>query len=103
LVVPQFILGLILGFIRMSYGLNWSIIYHFLHNGLAALPIVLISFLPVDLLKAAEKGEVARVAMMTNQEAQIIFLVFALMAIVSLAGLLALISLFREYFKVRKI
>ena len=41
LFAPQIFLGFILSYIRMGYGLPWSIFYHFFHNTLAALPILL--------------------------------------------------------------
>ncbi len=41
LVAPQLFLGFILAFIRMRYSILWSIFYHFFHNALAALPILL--------------------------------------------------------------
>ena len=43
LVAPQLFLGFILAYIRMRYSLSWAIFYHFFHNTLAALPILLLT------------------------------------------------------------
>jgi len=41
LVAPQLFLGFILAYIRMRYSLAWAMFYHFFHNTMAALPILL--------------------------------------------------------------
>lgn len=41
LVLPQFILGIILGFIRVGWGTRYSILFHAIHNGMLLLPLVL--------------------------------------------------------------
>jgi len=48
LVAPQLLLGFILAYIRMRYGLRWSIFYHFFHNSLSALPILIFSQISSD-------------------------------------------------------
>lgn len=47
LVAPQIYLGLILGYIRVRFGLIWSILMHGIYNGI----LVSISFLAIDALK----------------------------------------------------
>lgn len=42
-VIPQFIIGLLLGYIRVHFGLQWSIFTHFLYNSILTLPILLFS------------------------------------------------------------
>lgn len=42
LVLPQVVIGLLLGFVRLRYGLTWSILLHALHNGCLLLPIFII-------------------------------------------------------------
>jgi membrane protease YdiL (CAAX protease family) len=43
ILLPQFILGLFCGYIRVKLGFNWSCFFHFLHNGIIMLPILLLS------------------------------------------------------------
>lgn len=43
LVLPQLLIGLYFGFVRMNFGLKWSIVAHCLHNFLLISPILLIS------------------------------------------------------------
>ena len=42
IVLPQFILSLNLGFIRVNYGLRWSILTHFGHNFMSAFPSIIL-------------------------------------------------------------
>lgn len=42
LVLPQVVIGLLLGFVRLRYGLTWAIGLHALHNGCLLLPIFVI-------------------------------------------------------------
>jgi hypothetical protein len=51
IVLPQFALALMLGFVRMKYGLHWAVFNHVLHNAVLIAPIALLSFLSVDLEK----------------------------------------------------
>jgi hypothetical protein len=48
LIFPQFLIGLVLAYIRMQYGVIWAIFGHFLHNGVIALPLVYLSLLPIS-------------------------------------------------------
>jgi membrane protease YdiL (CAAX protease family) len=41
LVAPQLFLGFILAYVRMRYSLAWAMFYHFFHNTMASLPILL--------------------------------------------------------------
>ena len=50
LVLPQFLLGILLAYTRMRYGMVWSVAMHFLHNGIISIPLVLLSFLPPAIL-----------------------------------------------------
>lgn len=45
LVLPQVIIGLWLGFIRLRYGFGWAIVAHGFHNGCLLVPILLIGVL----------------------------------------------------------
>jgi membrane protease YdiL (CAAX protease family) len=58
LIAPQFLLGLILSFIRMRYGFIWAVFYHSLHNSLTALPALLFSQVsPASIEKISQGGE----------------------------------------------
>lgn len=45
LVMPQLILGLLLGFVRLRYGFGWTFFLHGFHNGCVFLPFVLFQLL----------------------------------------------------------
>lgn len=40
LVLPQFILGFLIGFMRLKFGLTWGIFLHAIHNTIYILPII---------------------------------------------------------------
>ena len=42
LVLPQTILGLWLGYVRLRYGFGWAVLGHAFHNGFVLSPILLI-------------------------------------------------------------
>jgi len=44
LVTPQLSIGLFLGYVRVKYGLFWSIILHAIHNSFSTAPLILLSF-----------------------------------------------------------
>ncbi|NEP11820.1 MAG: CPBP family intramembrane metalloprotease [Symploca sp. SIO2C1] len=52
LVLPQVVVGLWLGFIRLRYGFGWAVLAHAFHNGLLLLPILLITGLGSAQLQA---------------------------------------------------
>lgn len=102
LVVPQFIIALLLGYVRMNYGLVWSMITHLLHNGLITLPIIIVNFLPDDLIRAAQNNQSDRLTNLTGAETIIILAVFIIVIVILLTMIIALVSLFREFFRMRK-
>lgn len=62
LVLPQFLLGLYFGFIRLRYGFGWAILTHGFHNGCILLPI----FLTKLLGSAQLQTQMGRSADLTN-------------------------------------
>ena len=42
LVIPQFVIGLNLGYVRMHYGLKWSILQHMIYNGIIISPVLIV-------------------------------------------------------------
>ncbi len=61
LVMPQFIIALFLGYVRMRFGFGWSMFLHFLHNSLLSLPFIFSLLIPSQILAAAEKGQAINV------------------------------------------
>ena len=51
LVLPQFIIGLYLGFLRVNYGFQWSLVAHSLHNFLALATFTLIGDKAAELVE----------------------------------------------------
>ena len=52
LVLPQLVLGLFLGFVRVRYGLSWAIFAHAFHNGCVMAPFLLLLGLGSSELRA---------------------------------------------------
>jgi len=50
LFLPQLSVSFILGYVRMRYGIIWSMLIHFFYNSFFTLPLVLISLLPASFL-----------------------------------------------------
>lgn len=44
LVTPQISIGFFLGYVRVRYGLVWSIILHAIHNSFSTIPLILLNF-----------------------------------------------------------
>ena len=53
LVLPQVIIGLLLGFVRLRYGFVWGILLHAFHNGILLLPVFLIQIFGSEQLQAS--------------------------------------------------
>lgn len=53
LVFPQIVIGLILGFVRLRYGLAWGMLLHAFHNGVLLLPVFLVQILGSEHLQAS--------------------------------------------------
>jgi membrane protease YdiL (CAAX protease family) len=47
LVAPQFIMGIFLGYIRVTLGLSWSVLLHACHNGILLTPVILSELLKI--------------------------------------------------------
>jgi len=55
LFLPQLAVSFVLGFIRMNYGISWSMFCHFFYNLFFVTPIVFLSMLPFDIFKLNEE------------------------------------------------
>ncbi len=59
LILPQVIFGFVLGYVRVVYGLGWSMFAHFFHNAITSLPLVLLTLIPLSkLAKPEEEGKI---------------------------------------------
>lgn len=50
IVMPQFIAGIFMGFIRIKMGLIWSVLLHATFNGLLLSPFIIMKLLKVDMI-----------------------------------------------------
>lgn len=102
LVAPQFILGLVLAYARMNYGLKWAIIIHFMHNALITAPAIIFSLLSDDLLSALEKGANSDAFDISFIDALLVLLSLGFTLVLALLIISSFIFLIREYFQKRK-
>ena len=86
LVLPQALVGVILGYIRMKYGFIWSVATHCLHNGMISIPLVLVSFLPSR--QALESGQLAPDQARLVSLFSLFFLIVLLLILISVINLL---------------
>lgn len=101
LVLPQLLFGALLAYIRMKYGISWSIVGHCLHNGMASLPLVFIALMPAGYMEMAEAGRINREIM--TSEASLVSFVFSLIFIgVATLIFISVIKLLREYYRGKK-
>jgi hypothetical protein len=101
-VAPQFILGLVLAYARMNYGLKWAIIIHFMHNALITAPAIIFSLLSDDLLSALEKGVNSDAYDISLRDALLVLLSLGFTLVLALLIIASFIFLIREYFQKRK-
>lgn len=101
LVAPQFFLGLVLAYVRMFYGLRWSILLHFLHNSLITAPAIIFSMLSDELLLAIESGSDIDAMGISTSDSLLILSSLAFTVFLLLAILCSFIVLLREYYKKR--
>lgn len=100
LVAPQFFLGLVLAFVRMVYGLQWSIFLHFMHNALITIPVILVSRLSEDLLSVIEAGDGAIEAFEIGIVDSILILVSTVFTLILLLLIsISFVSVLQEYYK----
>lgn len=75
LIFPQVMLGLVLGYVRMRYGLGWAMLNHLIHNALLVIPAVLFSMLSADLVKSLEYGETVDLGNIAGHDLAILSLI----------------------------
>ena len=92
LFLPQLIIGLFLGFVRVHYGIGWSILTHGLYNGFLFLPQLLLLLIPEDIVTSFESGNISSLMQLSPlQIVAILIIEFSVLAM--LAG--SAISFFR--------
>jgi hypothetical protein len=101
LVFPQLIFGIFLSYIRVKFGITWSIAGHFLHNGIASLPLIFITLMPQGYIQMVESGNVDENIL--TPQASMLSMLFSLafIAIITLV-IVSFVSLVIEYFKKRR-
>ncbi len=74
LVAPQLFLALILSFIRMRYGLTWSIVYHVMHNSLASLSVLFLAQVSNETIEMLIEHKITNIASIPEQEQNLLVL-----------------------------
>ncbi|MFW5888487.1 MAG: CPBP family intramembrane glutamic endopeptidase [Patescibacteria group bacterium] len=96
LIVPQFLVGLVLAYIRMKYGIIWSVFGHFLHNGVISLPLIYLSLLPISLSEMSAGKEIDMEKVSSEMTWQASMLSFLFLFIVMLV-FVSFVKLIMEY------
>lgn len=98
LVAPQFLVGVLLGFVRLRYGITWSILGHFWHNTIATVPFLIISLLSEDLLfQILNNGDNQSLDFLTPQSLLILTLCGFFFIILGISCLIAIILLLTDF------
>ena len=99
LATPQIIIGLILGFVRMRYGINWSMILHFIHNSLLSAPLIIFSFLSEETTRImVTEGDIQAEKIVENDILLIALssMIFLFVAILAFIAIFSLLNEFRK-------
>jgi len=103
LVWPQFVIGLALGYVRMIFGLHWSVFMHFFHNFVFSAPFLALAFLSDNLIQSVGGGDEGLIEQtITSSDILIILSVFLFSSILLVLVVVAWFSLWFEYRKARK-
>jgi hypothetical protein len=103
LVMPQFILGLVLAYARMNYGLKWAIFTHFIHNALITAPVIIFSLLSDDLLASIESESNIDAINISMGDSLLVLSSLGFTLIILLMVIFSFIFLLKEYLKKRKL
>jgi len=93
LILPQFILGLILGFVRMKFGLAWAIANHLIHNAVLVTPVILIGLLSDEFQTAIETQNFDIISNPAPKDSIIVFFLGIGAVIIGIIILISIISL----------
>ena len=102
LVMPQLLLGLVLGYVRMFYGIVWAVLFHFLHNAIISFPIILLSYISEDTFKAMTAGDTEKLNNLPAGDSFLILIVAAFSIFVIIAAVVSLVILIVEYYRFRR-
>ncbi len=100
LVMPQFLISLIISYIRIYYGFVWAVFAHALNNGIIA--VLLIFFLPVVRLEDSGYSSTEMLEMLSKSELVGILVGFFFFIGVFLLIFISILSLFVEVFSKSK-
>jgi len=96
LVAPQIILSFFLGYVRMSYGFVWSVVFHIFHNGLLVSPIVLKGLLSENAKSALMDSNVMINKLSFSKMDEFVILFFVIFYLfISISFFIALWNVFR--------
>ncbi|MBD3329888.1 CPBP family intramembrane metalloprotease [Candidatus Dojkabacteria bacterium] len=96
LIAPQLIVGFFLGFIRIRYNLNWSILAHMLHNLISVAPILLLISFVDGYATLMQNPELNPSEIMSFKDMAIVLFVFAIAIIVFLFLLILIAQMIAE-------
>ncbi|PLX27867.1 hypothetical protein C0583_01360 [Candidatus Parcubacteria bacterium] len=99
LVAPQFVIGLILSYIRMRYGITWSIFYHILHNSLISIPVLVFSAISEQGNEIMDNSENFQISDLPTDDARIMMWGTYFSIFVFILIILSFISLIRDHKK----
>ncbi len=102
IILPQFILGLILGFVRMKFGLGWAIANHLIHNAVLVTPVILIGLLSDEFQAAIETQNFDIISNPQPQDSIIVFFLGIGSVIIGMFVLISIISLIWQAVMSRK-
>lgn len=107
LVIPQTLIGLVIGYLRLRMGFKWGVLAHSLYNTVTALPIIILSFLPKEIISAllnsskSEDGS-KMIASLNSSQNNLILLSGAIFMWVAVWNLFCFTWLIRAYIKQKK-
>ncbi len=99
LAIPQLIFGALFSYIRMRYGITWSILGHFLHNGMASLPLIAISLMSPEYIRIMEEGGNISEQKATSQPSLFPLFFSFVFILITVAIIVSVIKLIIEYFQ----
>lgn len=102
LILPQFMGGLFLGFVRMRYGLKWSVLGHLMHNVALMVPSAIMLSLPVASMEAMESGSATAIAAIPQGDMLAISAAMLMFIAVEVLALWGFYSLGSEFIRARK-
>lgn len=102
LVLPQLALAAGLGYVRMKFGLRWSVAMHIFNNAFSFLPALILEELSSDIMNRFIGGDFTAISQLPPREAAIFFAFSMAWSILLMLMLLSIASMIWEWAKGRK-